>query len=181
VKTDEFYLPYSVSVGLWYAMSVGFAMWAVFMLARLSCPTPCRERGAGGYATTIPFYVCLGGIGFSLGRGQINLLLVAMFAASFATAVRGRRTASGLARHGHRIQVIPAFLLLFPFMRRDWRAGIGVVAALVIGLGAIPFAVFGPQKAMAQHESSSRTSFSRARRVKAITRWARIDRDDGNR
>ncbi len=153
ITTDEFYVPYPVSVGVWFTISVAFAMWAVHLLAGAILPDAKRGTRRWWYARTIPFYVCLGGIGFSLGRGQVNLMIVALFAASFAAAIRGRRLTSGLWLGVAIVfKLIPAFLLLFPALRRDWRAGAGVAVALIVGLGVIPIAMWGPQKARAQHE-----------------------------
>src|SRR5207248_5862469 len=47
------------------------------------------------YARVVPVCVCLGAVGFTLGRGQVNLLVVALVAGAFAAAVAGRRAASG--------------------------------------------------------------------------------------
>jgi hypothetical protein len=153
VPNDGTYVPFAVSVAVWYVLSVLFGAWAVHLLAGAVLPDAVRGSRRWWYARTVPFCVCIGGIGFSLGRGQVNVLLVAMFAAAFAAAVRGRRIASG-AWLGAAIalKLIPAFLLLFPFVRREWRTGIGVAAALVVALGVIPVAVWGPSKTLELHE-----------------------------
>jgi len=149
----QFYVPYSVSVGVWYTFSVACVLWACHVLASAVLPDAKRGTRRWWYARSIPFYVCIGGVGFSLGRGQVNLLLVALVAGMLASAVRNRRIASG-AWLGTAIvfKLIPAFLLLFPFMRRDWRAGAGVALASFIGLIVVPFSVFGPQQTLEQHE-----------------------------
>lgn len=151
-KADGFYVPFSVSVAVWYLLSVVFLGVAVHLFARAVLPDAVRGSRRWWYARTMPFCVCLGGVGFSLARGQVNMMLVAMFAAAFAAAVANRRVASGVWL-GFTIvlKVIPAVLLLFPFVRKDWRAGAGVAAAAVIGLVVVPVAVWGPQKAIAQH------------------------------
>jgi len=146
------YLPYAVSVAVFYLLSVGFVAWAVHALARAVLPDAVRGSRRWWYARTVPVYVCLGGIGFSLGRGQVTLLLVALIAVAFLAAVRGRRVVSGAWLGAAAvIKVLPAFLLLFPFVRRDWRAGVGVAAAAVVGLGVLPAAVWGVDGALAQH------------------------------
>ncbi|MBX9625453.1 MAG: DUF2029 domain-containing protein [Gemmataceae bacterium] len=138
------YLPYPVSVGLWYVISVGFVFTAAHALAGAALPDAVPGSRRWWYARTVPLYAVLGGIGFSLGKGQVTLLLVALGAAGFAAAVRGRRYASGawLAAAAV-IKVIPAYLFLFPLARRDWRAGAGAVAAAVVGLVVLPAAVWG--------------------------------------
>jgi alpha-1,2-mannosyltransferase len=138
------YLPYPVSVGLWYVISLGFVFYAVHALARAALPDALPGSRRWWYARTAPLAAVLGGVGFSLGKGQVTLLLVALGAAGFAAAVRGRRYASGawLAAAAV-IKVIPAYLFLYPLVRRDRRAGVGAAAAAVVGLVALPAAVWG--------------------------------------
>ncbi|MBY0513181.1 MAG: DUF2029 domain-containing protein [Gemmataceae bacterium] len=151
VPNDGTYVPFAVSVAIWYVVSVAFGMWAVHLLAAAVLPGAARGSRRWWYARTVPFYACIGGIGFSLGRGQVNVLLVAMFAAMFAAAVRGRRTASGMWLGGAiALKLIPAFLVLFPVVRRDWRSGVGA-AALAVALGVIPVAVWGPPRTVELH------------------------------
>jgi len=107
VKTDEFYLPYSVSVGLWYAMSVGFAMWAVFMLARAVLPDAVPERGAGGMPR--PFHFTS-----ALAESVFRWAAARSICCSWRCLPRHRdcrtwpaNSVRALARHGHRIQVDP--------------------------------------------------------------------------
>src|SRR5581483_10400616 len=96
------------------------------------------------YARTIPVLVCLGGVGFTLGRGQVNLFLVALVAGMFAAAAAGRRFASGAWLAGAiALKVIPGLLVLYPLLRRDGRALAGVAVGLVVLLGAVPAAVWG--------------------------------------
>ncbi|MBX9585344.1 MAG: DUF2029 domain-containing protein [Gemmataceae bacterium] len=150
---DGSYLPFAASVAIWYVLSVVFLAWAVHLFAGAVLPDAARGSRRWWYARTVPVYACIGGVGFSLGRGQANLMLVAIVAAAFAAAVRGRRYASGawLAAAAV-IKLIPAYLFLYPAARRDWRAGVGVAAGLVVGLGVIPVAFWGPEKALAHHE-----------------------------
>ena len=150
---DGSYLPFAASVAIWYVLSVACLWWAVHLFAGAVLPDAARGSRRWWYARTVPIYACIGGVGFSLGRGQANLLLVAMTAAAFAAAVRNRRYASGawLAAAAV-IKLIPAYLFLYPAFRRDWRAGVGAAAGLVVGLGVIPVLVWGPENALAKHE-----------------------------
>ena len=146
------YLPFSVSAALFYILSVAAAFLAVHLFARAVLPDDVPGTRRWWYARTVPMYVCIGGIGFTLGRGQVTLLVVALLAASFSAAVRSRRYASGMWLGAAAvIKVIPAFLLLFPFMRRDWRSGIGIAAAAVIGLIAVPVALWGVSGTIEKH------------------------------
>jgi hypothetical protein len=138
------YLPFWASVAVWYALSVGFVAFAVHAMAKAVLPGEVPGSRRWWYARTVPVYVCLGGIGYTLSRGQVNLLLVALIAGMFAAAVRGRVVASGVWLAGAiALKVIPAFLFLFPLVRREWRAGVGVALGLAVLLGALPAAVWG--------------------------------------
>ncbi len=44
------------------------------------------------------------------------------------------------------IKLFPPFLLAYPFLRRQWRMGFGVIAGLFILLAALPVATLGPQR-----------------------------------
>lgn len=146
------YLPFAVSVAIWYVLSVGFLAWAVHLLARAVLPDAARGSRRWWYARTVPVYATIGGVGFTLGRGQANLLLVLLIAAAFASTVRGRRLASGawLAAAAV-IKLIPAYLFLYPLARRDGRALAGVAAGLLVGLVALPVAVWGWDTTVAHH------------------------------
>jgi hypothetical protein len=138
------YLPFGVSVAIWYAFGVLCVGFAVHTLASIVLPGAARGSRRWWYARMIPVYVCLGGIGATLGRGQVNTLLVALIVAMFAVAVRGRRIASGLWLAGAvALKVIPGLLVLFPLARRDLRPLAGLAVGSVVLLGVIPAAVWG--------------------------------------
>src|SRR5947209_6465432 len=89
------YLPYPVSVAVWYLISVALILWSAHVLAKTVLPSAVPGSRRWWHARMIPICACLGGIGFSLGKGQVTLLLVALIAAAFAAAMRARRFASG--------------------------------------------------------------------------------------
>ncbi len=138
------YLPFWASVAIWYALSIGLLAFAVHVLARAALPDAARWSRRWWYARLVPVYVCFGGLGYTLSRGQVNILLLALVAGMFAAAVRGRVVASGVWLAGAiALKVIPGFLALFPLVRREWRAGLGVAAGLFVLLGVLPAAVWG--------------------------------------
>lgn len=147
------YLPFAVSVALWYLLSIAAVGYAAHTLASAVLPDARAGTRRWWYARTVPVYVCLTEIAFSLGRGQVTLILLALIAAGFAALIRGRHLRGG-AWLGAAVVVklIPAYLLLYPFVRRDWRAGFGVAAALGVGIAVIPVIVWGPAGAIEKHQ-----------------------------
>jgi alpha-1,2-mannosyltransferase len=138
------YLPFSVSCGVWYALSLVFVGYAVHTFAGLVLPDEPRWSRRWWYARTMPCWATVGAIGMTLSRGQVNLLLVALFAGMFAAAARRRQVASGLwLASAICLKVIPGLLVLFPLVRREWRAAAGLTLGMVVGLGVLPAAVWG--------------------------------------
>lgn len=138
------YVPYSISVAVWYVLSVALLFWACHILAKVVLPDDEPGSRRWWYARTIPLYVCVGGIGHSLGRGQVNLLILALIAAAFVATARGRRFTSGVwLAAAAVVKVIPAFLVLFPLVRRDGRSLAGFAAGSVVLLGVVPALVWG--------------------------------------
>src|SRR5439155_13554060 len=130
------FLPFWLSVAVWYAFSAICICYAVHVLANAVLPDAVRGSRRWWYARLVPVLVCLGGIGQTAARGQVNLLLVALVAAAFAATVRGRRLASGACLAATAVlKIIPALLVLFPLVRRDWRALAGGVLAAIVLLG----------------------------------------------
>jgi hypothetical protein len=140
-------LPYAVSVGLWYGLSVAFLLAGVHTLA--SALEPDAVRGSSRwYALRFwSIVACLPAIAATLMRGQVNLMLLAVLCAAGAALVRGRSWRAGLwIATAVCLKVIPAFLLIYPVWRRDYRCLGGCVLGLVAGLVLIPAAWFGPAR-----------------------------------
>ncbi|OWK43434.1 glycosyltransferase family 87 protein [Fimbriiglobus ruber] len=143
------YLPFGASVIIWFVINLILAWYAAHALAGAVVPDAVRWSRRWWYARTVPLYICLGGIGYTLSRGQVNIVLVALVAGMFAAAVRGRAVAAGAWLAGAvALKVIPVFLILFPLVRREWRTGIGLAAGLFVLLGVIPAAVWGVEGAV---------------------------------
>ena len=154
-------LPYAVSVGIWYVMSIGFLVWGVHATAAAlqstsadpAVRTAPRYSRRWWYARTLPLMLCLAPIGCSLSRGQVNLLLVFMVMMTFAAWVRGHGFRAGLwLAAAVCLKFIPGFLLLFVLWRRDARSLAGVAAGLVVGVAIVPALAWGPGGAVAVHE-----------------------------
>lgn len=143
------YLPFWASVLVWYVVSVALVWRAVHRFARAALPDAVPGSRRWWYARLVPLYVCVGGIGFTLARGQVNLLLVWLIAGLFAATLRGRTFAAGLwLAAAVCLKVVPAYLGLFHLVRGEWRAGAGVLAGCLVLLGVVPAVVWGPAGAV---------------------------------
>ncbi|HXG13183.1 MAG TPA: glycosyltransferase family 87 protein [Gemmataceae bacterium] len=157
-------VPYPVSVALWYGFNLLCLACAVHWLARAlertsadpavrRLPAGCRRWWA---LRLIPVLACLTPIGHTLMRGQVNLLVLALLCAAAAALLRGRSGQAGLCLAvATCLKVIPAFLVIFPLWKRDRRCLTGFALGLVIGLGLVPAAVFGPARALVHYRTWS--------------------------
>lgn len=90
--------------------------------------------------------VCLMAVGRTLSRGQMNTLVLLGFAGMLALLLANRRFAAGLCLAVPiRIKLYPAFPLIVPVLRRDWRCLAGCACGLALGLIVVPSVVLGPQ------------------------------------
>lgn len=160
---DLWTLPFGVSVGLWYAISVACLCLAVHSMA--SAVEQVSEKHHSGKTVRpgsrrwwalriIPVLVGLPAIGQTLMRGQVNLLLLALIAGMIAAILRQRPWRAGiLLGTAIAIKLIPAFLVIYPLWRRDLRClAATVLGVLVAGL-LIPMAVLGPQLTVTSYEA----------------------------
>lgn len=155
------YLPFWASVVVWYALSVLFVAFAAHTFLKAALPDAVPGTRRWWYARLLPVYVCLGGICYTLSRGQVNLLLLALVAGMFAASVRGRWLTAGVWLAGAvALKVIPGFLALYPAVVQLRgpggvaglaRTALGTVLGLIMLLGAIPAAVWGLDGAAAMN------------------------------
>lgn len=154
-------VPYPVSVALWYLLGVVLLAWSVHHLCRAiedthpGGPNPAVRSGRRFWWTrTWPVWVCAPAIGSTLVRGQTNLILLALLAGCIAAAIRGRRAAAGWWLAGATcLKVIPALLVLYPLIRRDWRMLGHFVLGMVAGMIVIPVIALGPERALSTTET----------------------------
>ncbi len=155
-------LPYGVSVAVWYAINVACLFLGAHVLARAleqTSPDPAvRSRPAGCRAWWAlrlwPVLFCLPPLGSDLVRGQVNVMLLALVCGLMAGLLRGHPWRAGLCLAGAIcLKVFPAFLLIYPLWRRDYRCLAGCVLGLFVGLAVIPTVVFGPARAWQRYHT----------------------------
>jgi len=151
------YLPFAASVAIWYLLSVVAIGYAAHAFAGAVLPHLASGSRGWWYARLVPLYFCIGSMGHTLGRGQVNTFVVALIAAGFASTTRGRRALGGawLALAAI-VKIIPALLVLVPLVRRDGRGLLGAAAAVALFVGVIPSLVWGPEKAMSLNADLAR-------------------------
>ncbi len=154
--------PWPVSAAIWYVLNVACLVLGVHWLATAlertlavpglrDQPRGCRRWWA---LRVIPVLVCLVPIGHTLMRGQVNLQLLALLCGAAAGLLLGQRFRAGLCLAGMIcVKVFPAYLLVYPLWRRDGRCLAGCAAGLVVGLGVVPLAVFGPEQTVAHYRT----------------------------
>ncbi len=151
-RTDVVALPVVASVAIWYAISV------VCLALALHIPAKALEQTLAGANShqppgrawwrlrIFPALACAPVVGETFTRGQVNLILLALISGFIGALVCGRAFRGGVLLAGAMcLKVVPAFLLLAPFCRRDLRCLAGCAAGLiVIGL-LIPMLGLGLQ------------------------------------
>jgi hypothetical protein len=148
-----FVLPLWLSVAAWYLVSVLCLGVGVHWLAQ-ACEEAEPRLAIGGLWSrgwwirrVFPVLVCLPEIGNTLGRGQVNLLLVLLLAGMVRAMVRKGWMGAGLWLAGAAcLKVIPAYLLVLPLWRSNRRWLLGCAAGLGLGLVVIPMIAIGPQR-----------------------------------
>jgi hypothetical protein len=158
--------PYFVSVAICYLLNLLFLAFAIHHLARALEQTPAGRlrlnwpAGSRGWwaLRMTPILACIIPLGHTLSRGQVNLLLLALFAGFLADLLHGRNFRSGMWLAGAIcIKVIPAYLLLLPLWRRDGRCLAGCAVGLVLGLLVVPGIFLGPNRTIACYHEMTRT------------------------
>jgi hypothetical protein len=154
-------LPYPITVGFWYLFNVGLLFWCVHRLAsalqKISTDPEVRDQPAGcrrwWFLRMAPILVCLVPIGSTLSHGQTNIIILAMLCGMLAAILEKKSLQAGLWMAAPIcVKVFPAFLLLYPLWRRDYRCLAGCAVGLFVGLVALPGAVFGPERTVTYYQ-----------------------------
>ncbi len=148
-------LPYGASIAMWFLLNLLCGIVAVHWLAlALEETSPDRDiRSQPWYChdwwarRVAPLLICLAPVAHTLMRGQVNLILLLLIAGMLRSLVGGRNASAGAWLAGAIcLKIIPAFLLLYPLWRRDWRFLGGCGAGLMVGLVLIPGICLGPDR-----------------------------------
>jgi hypothetical protein len=149
------YVPYPLSVAIFYAFNLLCLAAAVHLLASAlernatdpayrDQPRFCRRWWA---LRVWPMLICLAPIGHTCMRGQVNLQILALLCGWIACVIGGRRLFGGsLLAIAVCIKVIPVYLLVYPLWRREWRTLAGCGLGLFVGLVMVPLLAFRPER-----------------------------------
>jgi hypothetical protein len=155
-------LPYAVSVAIFYALNITLLFAGVHSLAAAlehsSVFPAVRNQARFGLRwwllRIVPVVACLPPIGHTLMRGQANIVLLALVCWFAAALLRGWPHRAGWFLAGAiTLKIFPAYLLLYPMWRRDWRCLLGCGAGLFAGLIAVPVLAIGPERTVACYRS----------------------------
>jgi len=153
--------PFAVSVAVFYVISLLTIALAVHILAsaleRSSPDQAVRTQPRGCWRwwalRVLPVLACLAPIGHTLMRGQANVFLLLLLCGAMAAVIHNRRGLAGACLAGTAcLKIFPAYLLLYPLWRRDWRAAGGWALGLFVGLLLIPAVVLGPMRTAACYQ-----------------------------
>lgn len=155
-QLDQPHVPFLSSVVIWYAFSVFCGLWAIHLLAsslERSCgSSPVMDSRRWWALRCIPLLVCLPPFLGTLVHGQVNLLMLLLVSGSIAACLRGQSVVAGLCLSGAIcLKIFPAFLLLFPFCRRDYRYLAGTAAGVFLLVVVVPTLYWGPERTLEQH------------------------------
>jgi hypothetical protein len=144
-------LPYPLSVLIWLGVLwtglIAGAAWTAraVALAWGHAWPPWRRRW--WYDRVHPLILCLGGLGDTISRGQVNAPLLALCGGMLLAGVRGRRALAGVCLGlAAGIKLFPALLIVWPVYRRDARMLAGVAVGLAVMFAGVPL-LMGPARA----------------------------------
>jgi hypothetical protein len=163
------FLPYAWSVAICYLINVICLFVAAHVLACAieakspdasfrTQPTFCRRWWV---LRLWPVLICFLPIGHTMMRGQVNVIVLAMLCAAYAGWLQGQNFRAGMwLAFAICIKVIPAYLIVYPLWKRDWRGLLGCASGLLIGLAIVPMLTFGPARTQTHYETYGKVFFA---------------------
>ena len=110
-------------------------------------PEESAARRRWWWRRLLPLAVLAGSLGTDLSRGQADIVMLTAIALGIFLTTTSKKFRAGLCfALPATIKLFPPFLLAYPFLRRQWRMGFGVIAGLFILLAALPVATLGPKR-----------------------------------
>ncbi len=149
------YLPYAVSLALWYAVSAGAAFLGAHLLAsaleKTSLDPDIRNQPKycqRWWSIRIwPVIFCIPVLGRALGRGQVSPFQVLMFAGVCSAFLRGFPWRAGFwLAMAICMKIIPIYLISMPLWRRNFRFITWTLFWCFVGLVVLPVCVMGVEK-----------------------------------
>lgn len=148
-------LPYPSTVLYWYFFNVVCLLLSAHWLAsaleegspatQMLKSSPADRRWWG--LRLWPVLACLPPIGHTLSRGQVGILLLLLLSGMIVSVVRGKSGRAGLCLAAAIcLKVIPALLLVYPLLRKDYRFLGACLVGLLVGLVGIPVAARGARQ-----------------------------------
>ncbi len=141
------YLPYSTSVAIWYALNVLLMFFTVHLLAKTALPNALRFSRRWWYARLIPLDIGLLALGYTLSRGQVNIVVLLCLALLLFWRKRSHLAGWCLAL-ACAIKVLPGLLIIWPILTKRWGLLVGLVLGSVVWLFVLPEFVWGARGAV---------------------------------
>ncbi len=154
------YLPYAVSLALWYALSAGAAFLGAHVLASALEKTSLDPeiRNQPDYCQRWwsiriwPVLFAVPVLGRALVRGQVSPFQVLMFAGVCAAILRGIPWRAGFwLAMAICMKIIPVYLISMALWRRNFRFVAWTVFWCLMGLFVLPLCVMGVEKTKAAY------------------------------
>lgn len=143
-------VPFATVVVIWYLLGIACIIASVKLMAGTVGPTAVHRDGKyRRWLLYIPLWVLAPALFSSLSRGQVNELVLLLLVGMIVAASGGSRLAAGMWLAGATcIKLFPAYLLIYPLWKRDYRWLGGTAIGLVLGLLIVPSAIIGPARTM---------------------------------
>jgi hypothetical protein len=151
------YLPYEVSLAIWYAISVLCIWLSVNTLAKalqLGSHDPyvralSPRYGAWWNVRFWPPLMVLPDFCSSLSKGQVNTLMVGVICLGILLYVQHRRVSAGFAwAFAAFLKVFPGVLVVYPLLRREGHVFLGYVLCFIATMILLPLIFYGPDKTL---------------------------------
>jgi alpha-1,2-mannosyltransferase len=149
---DTLYLPYSTSVAIWYVLNVLLLFLTVHLLAKTALPNALRYSRRWWYARLIPLDIGLLALGYTLSRGQVNIVVLLCLAMLLFWRNKSHFAGWCLAL-ACAIKVLPGLLILWPMLTKRWGLLLGLVVGSAVFLLGFPTLAWGPSGAIEMNKT----------------------------